>query len=233
LPTRPASLDTIRIATARLDAILLQAEELISVKLTAEQRLTELADTLAAIEVWKAEWEKAGPGIRRSPSEPPGPVEAHMDRMGEVEARLRRLLAALRSDRRATGLLVDQLLENTKTVLMLPFSTLLQTFPKMVRDIAREQDKEVDLMFTGGDVEIDKRILEQMKDPLIHLLRNGIDHGIEAPDVRHHFRNHLAGRGKPGPASGCRRRRRNNGGKPEGGGRSTRLAVGKRGREPR
>jgi two-component system chemotaxis sensor kinase CheA len=184
LPTRPASLDTIRIATARLDAILLQAEELISVKLTAEQRLTELADTLAAIEVWKAEWEKVGPGLRRSPSEPPGPVEVHMDRMGEVEARLRRLLAALRSDRRATGLLVDQLLENTKTLLMLPFSTLLQTFPRMVRDIAREQGKEVDLVFTGGDVEIDKRILEQMKDPLIHLLRNGVDHGIEAPDVR-------------------------------------------------
>ena len=108
--------------------------------------------------------------------------------MQELDARLSGLLAALHADRRTAGMLVDQLLEDTKTVLLQPFSTLLQTFPKMVRDISREQEKEAELVLNGAEIEIDKRILEQMKDPLVHLLRNAIDHGLEKPDVRlsHH-----------------------------------------------
>ncbi|MEI6148991.1 MAG: response regulator [bacterium] len=183
-PVRPATPDTIRIATAKLDAILLQTEEMISIKLTAEQRIAELADVLAAVDMWKAEWEKAGPEKRVAHRLPGAGINGSLTHVQELEARLRALLAVLRADRRATGMLVDQLLESTKTVLMLPFSTLLQTFPKMARDISRAQNKEVNLVLTGGDVEIDKRILELMKDPLIHLLRNGIDHGIEKPDVR-------------------------------------------------
>jgi two-component system chemotaxis sensor kinase CheA len=183
-PARPAGPDTIRIATAKLDAILLQAEELISVKLATEQRIAELTDTLTSINDWKAEGHKAGTENRRVTAMPADSSEVHLTHLSELEVRLRALLAELRGDRRTAGLLVDQLLENTKTVLMLPFSTLLQTFPKMVRDICREQNKEVNLVFTGGEVEVDKRILEQMKDPLVHLLSNGIDHGIETPDVR-------------------------------------------------
>jgi two-component system chemotaxis sensor kinase CheA len=67
---------------------------------------------------------------------------------------------------------------------MLPFSTTLDVFPRMVRNIAREQGKEVDLQLEGGTVEIDRRILEEMKDPLIHLLRNSVDHGLETPEQR-------------------------------------------------
>ena len=67
---------------------------------------------------------------------------------------------------------------------MLPFSVLLETFPKFVRDLAREQGKEVDLLIQGGEVEIDRRILQEIKDPLLHLVRNSIDHGLELPEER-------------------------------------------------
>jgi two-component system chemotaxis sensor kinase CheA len=67
---------------------------------------------------------------------------------------------------------------------MQPFLTLLNVLPKLVRDLSRDQAKEADLVLSGGEVEIDKRILEEMKDPLIHLVRNCIDHGIEKPDER-------------------------------------------------
>ncbi|MHB1036138.1 MAG: hybrid sensor histidine kinase/response regulator [Pirellulales bacterium] len=202
-PAGPASADTVRIATAKLDAILLQAEELISVKLAADQRIAELAEALAVFRPWKKEWEKAEARARAAsrrqktrpaehaaippgagPSHPADPFDGGLARTRELEARLGGLLASLRSDRRAMGTLVNQLLEGAKTVLMLPFATLLRTFPKMVRDISREQNKEVDLVFNGEDIEIDKRILERMKEPLIHLLRNSIDHGLETPDVR-------------------------------------------------
>jgi two-component system chemotaxis sensor kinase CheA len=67
---------------------------------------------------------------------------------------------------------------------MLPFSSLMEPFPRMIRDVCREQGKEAELKVEGGDVEIDKRILEQLKDPLIHLVRNSIDHGMERPAER-------------------------------------------------
>jgi two-component system chemotaxis sensor kinase CheA len=67
---------------------------------------------------------------------------------------------------------------------MLPFATLLDLFPKLVRDLSRAQSKEVTLSLRGREVEIDKRILQEMKDPLIHLVRNSIDHGIEKPAAR-------------------------------------------------
>jgi hypothetical protein len=53
-----------------------------------------------------------------------------------------------------------------------------------VRDLAKQQGKEVNLVLEGGDNSVDKRILEEMKDPLLHLLRNAIDHGIETPQER-------------------------------------------------
>jgi two-component system chemotaxis sensor kinase CheA len=79
---------------------------------------------------------------------------------------------------------VDDLLEDAKKLVMLPFATLLDMFPKLVRDLARDEGKEVKLVLRGREIEIDKRILEEMKDPLIHLVRNSIDHGIEIPAKR-------------------------------------------------
>ena len=85
---------------------------------------------------------------------------------------------------KSIGKLVDDLLEDSKKLLLLPFATLAAPFPKLVRDLCRDQGKEADLVVQGDEVEIDKRILEEMKIPLIHLLRNSVDHGIEAPDER-------------------------------------------------
>ncbi len=79
---------------------------------------------------------------------------------------------------------VDGLLDEMKNVLMLPFLSLLEIFPKLVRDLSHEQGKEVDIVITGGELQIDKRVLDEMKDPLIHLVRNCIDHGIEKPEER-------------------------------------------------
>jgi two-component system chemotaxis sensor kinase CheA len=67
---------------------------------------------------------------------------------------------------------------------MQPFGSLLDIFPKVVRDLSRSQGKEVQLVLQGGEVEIDRRILEEMKDPLLHLVRNAIDHGLETADQR-------------------------------------------------
>ncbi len=67
---------------------------------------------------------------------------------------------------------------------MLPSSVLLSTFPRMVRDLANQFNKEINLIIEGEETEVDKKIMENLRDPLIHILRNSIDHGVETPDER-------------------------------------------------
>jgi two-component system chemotaxis sensor kinase CheA len=104
------------------------------------------------------------------------------------------LRRAAGQDELHVGRLVDDLLENSKKLLMLPLSTLSGLLRKVVRDLARELGKDTDLAIRGDDILVDKRILEEVKDPLVHLLRNSLDHGIEAPAQR-------AAAGKPARAT--------------------------------
>src|SRR5580704_4636007 len=72
-----------------------------------------------------------------------------------------------------------QLQESVMRVRMLPISTVFSRFPRMVRDLAQRLDKQVELKITGETTELDKTVLEKIGDPLVHLVRNCIDHGIE------------------------------------------------------
>ena len=67
---------------------------------------------------------------------------------------------------------------------MLPISNVFHRFPRVVRDLARESGKEVSLVIEGEDTELDKSVLELISDPLVHLIRNAVDHGIESPEDR-------------------------------------------------
>ncbi|MFZ1990135.1 MAG: response regulator, partial [Alphaproteobacteria bacterium] len=80
--------------------------------------------------------------------------------------------------------IIDELQAKIKEVKMLPVSTILEGFPRMVRDIAFQQGKEVNLVITGEETKLDKKVLEGVKASLIHILRNCIDHGIEEPEAR-------------------------------------------------
>jgi two-component system chemotaxis sensor kinase CheA len=79
---------------------------------------------------------------------------------------------------------VDELQEGTLTVRMLPVGTVFGGLPRMVRDLAVSVKKNVDLVVTGQDTEIDRTVIERIRDPLVHLLRNSVDHGIETPEER-------------------------------------------------
>jgi len=67
---------------------------------------------------------------------------------------------------------------------LVPMKKIVGKFPRLVRDLAREQGKDIDFVVEGDDVELDRTILTEISDPLMHLLRNAVDHGIEQPDVR-------------------------------------------------
>jgi two-component system, chemotaxis family, sensor kinase CheA len=87
--------------------------------------------------------------------------------------------------------LTAELRDNTMSIRMLPIGTTFSKFKRLVRDLSGELDKDILLVTDGGETELDKTVIERLNDPLVHLIRNCIDHGIEAPGVR-------AAAGKPG-----------------------------------
>jgi two-component system chemotaxis sensor kinase CheA len=96
---------------------------------------------------------------------------------GHVAEQLRSGLAQLERN-------VRELQESVMRVRMLPISFVFSRFPRMVRDLSQRLGKHVDLKMTGDQTELDKTVMEKIGDPLVHLVRNSVDHGIEMPDVR-------------------------------------------------
>ena len=183
----PLSTGTIRISTAKLDALLLQAEEMLSVKLAAGQRALELKELKNSLAQWKKEMGKKKSFKtthgRQTPGEARDKGEAGSF-LTSFEGGLTKLIKAAEYDQRSIAVMVDALLDDMKKTLMLPFSSFLESFPRFVRDLSRDAGKEVELNIEGGEIEIDRRVLDEMKVPLIHLVRNCIDHGIEMPADR-------------------------------------------------
>ncbi len=190
--------ETVRISVARLDARLVEAEEMLAVKLTFGQRVGDLGELAHRFETWRSEWAAVEPqarALRQQMERPapggaesrPGPglsrlldfLDWNNEQLKALEGKVTALTRTAEQDRYAVGKLVDDLLEDSKKLLMLPFATLSSAFPKLVRDLCRDLGKEAELKIHGEHIEIDKRILEEMKDPLIHLLRNSLDHGVE------------------------------------------------------
>jgi two-component system chemotaxis sensor kinase CheA len=77
-----------------------------------------------------------------------------------------------------------QLQETVMDIRMLPISHVFERFPRMVRDLARQQGKQIELLLQGGSTRVDKAIIDEMGEPLVHLLRNSVDHGVEPKETR-------------------------------------------------
>jgi len=185
-PASAMSSDTVRLATAKLDALLLRAEDLLVPKLAAEERVKEARVLVEALWRWRTALNRSRPlepaqtGNGRAPS-----LSAALDSdLRALEGQARGMLGRLTRDQLTIATVVDGLQEEMRQTRMMPAASVLDLFPRMVRDLAGEQGKEVDWVADGAAMEMDRRVLEQMKDPLIHLVRNAIDHGIEPPEAR-------------------------------------------------
>ena len=82
------------------------------------------------------------------------------------------------------GQIVSELQEGMMKTRMLPIEQLFNRFPRMVRDIAQKAEKDVNFVIEGKETELDRNLIEEISDPIIHLLRNSLDHGIESPEER-------------------------------------------------
>ena len=192
------AVETVRIATAKLDSLLREAEEMLAVKLTAGQQAAELREMAALFEPWHREWAKIQPELRslrqaveRSGGHPAADVERVLEfcewnlaHLRAMESRLATSIETAQRGHHNISRMVDDLLDDSKKLLMLPFTRTLSILPKLVRDLCRDQNKQAEVVLQGAEAEIDKRILEEMKDPLVHIVRNCVDHGLETPRQR-------------------------------------------------
>ena len=101
-----------------------------------------------------------------------------------LSERLDRFQSLLSEDMDVLELLFMELQDKALKLRMLPLSSLFDTLPRMVRDIARTLGKKVHLKISGGETELDRNIIDRIGDPLMHMLRNAVDHGLESPEKR-------------------------------------------------
>ncbi|RQP22854.1 hybrid sensor histidine kinase/response regulator [Piscinibacter terrae] len=196
-----AGADTVRIATAKLDALMAQAQELQALKLGGAHLADETQAILDMFATWRRGHDKrsghsrmlrrAGVLDKLENSKNRRLLERLLDAsetdelfLKSLADRLGRLARAAVQDRRLLSSRIDRLADEVRQVSMLPFSSLLASAPKLVRDLAHDSGKDVAVDIQGMALEADRRILEQLKTPLTHLLRNALDHGIELPQQR-------------------------------------------------
>lgn len=201
------TLNTLRISGVKLDTLLVQTEELIASKLSIKNRILDLDQLKKEFDESIKEWDSTFDEAyqlkihiekrRIYPHELPfrEVQDKILDFLNWGHEKLKLTLSKmdaiyhnLEQDHYIFTGNIDNLLEETKKIMMWPFSTLFSACPKIIRDLSRDLKKEVDFEVKGAEIEIDKRILEEMKDVLIHLIRNSIDHGIETPEER--LKNH-------------------------------------------
>ena len=192
-PSGRYRVETMRVEPQKLDMLMKHVSELTVAKIRIARRLTQIEELVTLGEEWAREIFAAHRSRRTEPNGNEGRTAAHhlaalFQRDRERIERLGALVNDLRNmayeDSARLDSVVSTLEEGIRNIRLLPLATIFQLFPRMVRDLARDQAKEVQLIIEGGDITADKRILEEMKDPLMHMIRNSIDHGLESPAER-------------------------------------------------
>jgi two-component system, chemotaxis family, sensor kinase CheA len=128
-------------------------------------RLDHLLNLVGELIVYRTKLQQAGRGV-------PPPLAA--------EPAVRDLLEAVQQ----LGAVSTQLQETIMDVRMLPIRNVFERFPRLVRDLARQQGKQIELILEGEETRVDKAIIDEIGEPLVHLIRNSVDHGIEGPAER-------------------------------------------------
>ena len=206
--------DTIRVNTGKLDTLMNESGELLVAKMISDDRLTSVKTILNKINVWHKEWQsialvpkepskteeyenlifaRSGTGgqngfsVQKDVQQMLDFVEKGQEQLKTVSSLVENLLKEMNKDNNRITRLTDKMQDIVMQVRMLPVSAVFKTFERMVRDISKEQGKKVNLQISGEGTEVDKKVLEEIKSPIIHLLRNSIDHGIEPPEERKKF----------------------------------------------
>lgn len=199
-PATPFLTDTVRVPMAQLDRVLVAAEEMLALRQSSARQADELAQLAGGFGEWSKRWIALQGALRQlrrasAPAAGAATVPAHESELAAfldwnfghvkaLEGRLRTLARTAARERETAARQIEELQRQSRNLLMLPFATLGALLQQSTRELARDQDKDVEPLLTGGEVVVDLRVLQRLKDALLHLVRNAVDHGVEAPAQR-------------------------------------------------
>lgn len=190
--------ESIRVAVSKLDSLMAESSELLVARMQGELHHQTVMDLRRELARWRREWRSVRTAyirLARRLQEQGKDSDAELnilfkflqsneDYLTNAGRKLAGLSQTLVQDNMHLATLSDALQTIVSDLRMMPFDTIVGGFQRMVRDLARDTGKQVHLDVVGANVEIDKTVLDALKDPLLHLLRNAIDHGIETPAMR-------------------------------------------------
>lgn len=186
-----SAVKTLRVDANKLDRLIKQVGELIVVKVKNQEHLKDIEKVSSSLENLQKEWSQNKYQIGRKTKDfekmyksLSSASEDAMYTVSELMEQVSALYRTVQEDDTKLSLIVGDLENIIKGIRMLPFSTIFHMFPRMVRDLATEKGKQAELSIDGSEVTADKKIIDEVKVPLIHILRNCIDHGIETPQER-------------------------------------------------
>ncbi len=193
--------ETVRIATKTLDRLIGGSDELLTARLMLAYRMRELDHMMLEVSSWQ--WAQVQIASDRHVLEDliesgreitdrdiraiDHIIQFFKKNRGHINSIKYNLSNQIQSNSRERTVLdsgTQAIAATIHEAVLIPFSQILVPFQMFVRDVAGSSGKQVDFIVDGGEIEIDRRILEALKDPLLHLTRNAIDHGIEHPGTR-------------------------------------------------
>jgi two-component system chemotaxis sensor kinase CheA len=181
-----AEKDLISVASDKLAALEADLNELSIARMRSAEAAKALVDINRRLESVERELENA---LRRYSTHDDfagllAEVRDSLTRIGNFKTSINKYEFDRLQSYSALSLALAKLGEDVKRLRMYPIRELFEGFRRSVRDLAAEAEKEIDFVIGGEDNELDKRIIEKLRDPINHLLRNAVDHGIETPDER-------------------------------------------------
>lgn len=187
--------DSIRVPVSKLDQLMAESSELLVIRMQSDERQREFNGLRMVLRRWRREWQTIRAAYIRSARRLHDEqnddlaiifkfLERNQRHLLDVNRQLALMAQAFGQDNLRLTMLSDQLQDDISGMRLVSFETLLGGFQRMVRDLARDMNKPVHFDVNGMTVEVDKTVLDALKDPIMHLLRNAVDHGIEKLDER-------------------------------------------------
>ncbi len=191
-------IETVRVDTSMLDDLVTQTGELTVTKLKMDKRFEEFEEMLFLLDEWKRksshhkrifeELERNVAKKEHGKTEDLRQIKAIWEEESELFDKISDYLEKFKNNGYEDNTRLEFISKNLdagiRKIRLVQLSTIFNLFPRNVRDLARQTGKEVELVIEGGETTADKRIVEEIKDPLIHIIRNSVDHGIESPEER-------------------------------------------------
>lgn len=188
-PTVSAQGSSLKVALEKADRLMANVEELVQVRASGNESLEELHRISEKVEMFRADF---GRFVAKLRAESPGRMSDSrrevVDQMGaQLDGIVRGVTNAETNAQlhaQTLSTLSDRLQDDIRAVRMVPVAQAFSSMPRIVRDLGRRLDKQVSMELRATDVEMDRDLVEAIRDPILHIVRNAVAHGIESPEQR-------------------------------------------------